>query len=192
MNQFLFLIFIYFFISYTGYSQIRQHFPSDSTAAKVLNDEVTYLFASVDDAGLLIIKTSNSEEIIFEKDSTQVAFDKIRISNDGKAVGWLELYDNNSTSYPIPLKLKIYSGGQIHLFTGNGLPIWLWNFTEDSRQIAYEQETVHGGLGIHYELREIATGRLIAEYNPEYGQDNQPLEIQQNVPKWVEELNNIY
>lgn len=189
MNQLLILILVYFFISYSGYSQTHQHFPSDSTCAEVLSGAETYLFASVKDNEQLCIKTSNNREIIFEKDSTQAGFDKIRISDDGKAIGWLELYNNNSTSYPIPLKLKIYSAGKIHLFTGTGLPIWLWSFMESGNLVAYRQETVHGGFGVHYELREVATGLLIADHSPEYGPDNQQLVIQKNVPKWVEDLN---
>lgn len=188
-KQLLILMFVYFFISYSGYSQTHQHVPSDSTCAEELSGEETYSFASVKDNGQLCVKTSNNREIIFEKDSTQVGFDKIRISDDGKAVGCLELYNNNSTSYPIPLKLKLYSGGHIHRFTGNGLPIWLWNFTDGGKQISFKQETIHGGFGVHYELREVLTGQLNDEYNPEYGPDNQQLEIQKNVPKWVEELN---
>lgn len=88
------------------------------------------------------------------------------------------------------MELKIFASGEIHKFTGVGLPIWQWHFTADGKQVAYEQETVHSGCGIHYELREITTERLIDEYEPEYGSNNQPLEIQKNVPKWVEELNN--
>ena len=47
---------------------------------------------------------------------------------------------------------------------------------------------MHGGFGIHYELRDVATGRLIAEYNPLYDQDNRPLP-DRDIPKWVAELN---
>jgi hypothetical protein len=188
MNQFLILVFVYFFVSYSSYSQTHQHFQSDSTSAVGLNDDVTYLTTHIDDNGLLRIETSNSEEIIFEKDSAQVDFDNIRISDNGNAVGWLQLYKNSSTSYPIPLELKIYSGGQIHIFTGCGLPIWLWNFTAGGKQVYFKQETVHGDFGIHYELREVFTGQLIDDFNPKYGPDNQPLKIQGNVPMWVEEL----
>ena len=46
------------------------------------------------------------------------------------------------------------------------------------------RETLHGGLGINYEWREIATGRLVARYTPDYGPDNNPLP-EQNPPAWV-------
>jgi hypothetical protein len=63
--------------------------------------------------------------------------------------------------------------------TGIGLPIWLWHFANNGTRVAFEQETVHGGLGIHYELRDIKTGDLIDSY------DGEP---QPNAPQWVHAL----
>ena len=148
----------------------------------------TYVRASVDETGQLRILTSDARAIVLQKEPEQVGFDKVTISEDGRSVGWVALYPNCCTSYPIPLKLMIYSGGDLREFSGVGLPVWQWHFTAGGKQVAFEQETVHGGLGIHYELREVATGRLIVEYGPTVGPDNRPLAIQ-NVPKWVEELN---
>ena len=41
--------------------------------------------------------------------------------------------------------------------------------TAGGKQVAFEQETVHGGMGIHYELRDVATGNLIAAFDPAPG-----------------------
>jgi hypothetical protein len=150
--------------------------------------EDIYVQAGIDQAGQLRIVIKNGREIVPKKDAEQVAFDKPAISQDGRAVGWVALYPNCCTSYPIPMKLMVLSNGRVRTFTGGGLPVWQWSFQNGGKRVAFEQETVHGGLGIHYELRDVATGRLIAEYNPAVGPDNQPLSIQ-NVPTWVEELN---
>jgi hypothetical protein len=143
-----------------------------------------YVQASIDQAGRLRIVTRNGREIVPRKDAEQVGFEKPAISQDGGAVGWLALYPNCCTSYPIPLKLMVLSNGRVRSFTGDGLPVWQWSFQSSGKRVAFRQETVHGGLGTHYELRDVATGRLITKYSP----DNQPLAIQ-NVPTWVEELN---
>ena len=147
-----------------------------------------YVQASIDQAGQLRIVTGNGREIVPRKDAEQVGFEKPAISEDRGSVGWLALYPNCCTSYPIPLKLMVLSNGRMRTFTGNGLPVWLWSFQSSGKRVAFRQETVHGGLGTHYELRDVATGRLIATYNPAVGPDNQPLAIQ-DVPTWVEELN---
>ena len=117
-----------------------------------------------------------------------MGFDKIEISPDGASVGWVALYPNCCTSYPIPLKLVIYSSGKLRTFTGLGLPVWQWHFAAGGKQVAFYQETVHGGLGIHYELCDVASGRRIATYGPTIGPDNHPLENQKPPPKWVAEL----
>jgi hypothetical protein len=147
-----------------------------------------YVGAMVDETGQLRIFTSDGRAIVLPKKPEQVGFDRIAISQDGGTVGWVALYPNCCTSYPIPLELVVYSGGEPRTFTGSGLPVWQWHFTAGGKQVAFEQETVHGGLGIHYELRDVASGRLISEYSPPVGPDSQPL-ANQTVPKWVAELN---
>ena len=146
-----------------------------------------YIKASVDSEGALRILTSDGRAIVPPKEPEQVGFDDVAISPDGSAVGWVALFPNCCTSYPIPLKLVIYSNGKARTFTGTGLPVWRWHFTGSSRQVAFAQETVHGGLGVHYELRDIGTGRKVAEWNPTIGQDNQPLE-NQKLPSWASGL----
>ena len=162
---------------------------TDSTKVKELKKSEIYIQASIDDSGLLCIITRGGRKIIMPKDTDQVGFEKIAISEDGHSVGWLADYPNISTSYPIPLALRIYSNGILHEFKGNELPIWRWQFYSDSKQVAYKQETVHSNWGIHYELRDIASEQMIDSFDPEYGPDNRVLKIQKNTPKWVKELN---
>lgn len=65
--------------------------------------------------------------------------------------------------------------------TGNGLPIWQWVFTARGKRVAFGQETVHGGIGIPYELRNMETGHLVAEYSPGRDTRGEP-------PRWVRDL----
>lgn len=126
----------------------------------------TYDTAMVDASGHLHIVTTDRRQIQPPKDPDQVGFDKAAISPDRLAVGWLALFPNCCTSYPIPLKLVVYVSGRVHTFVGTGLPVWKWRFDSTSKQVAFYQETVHGGMGGHYEVRDIATGRLVAQYEP--------------------------
>jgi hypothetical protein len=150
--------------------------------------EEIYASAAIDDQGQLRIVTKDGREILPKKEDEQVGFSRPRVSDDGRSVGWLAEFPNSATSYPIPLKLMILTNARMRAFTGAGLPIWRWAFRERGRLFAFEQETVHGGFGIHYELRDVATGRLFDDYSPAYGPDNR-LIPNQPTPSWVDELN---
>lgn len=125
-----------------------------------------YDTAMVDASGHLHIRTTDRRPIRSPEEPGQVGFDKVAISPDHLAVGWLALFPNCCTSYPIPLKLVVYVSGKVHTFVGTGLPVWRWRFDSTSQRVAFYQETVHGGIGGHYELRDIASGRLVAQYEP--------------------------
>jgi len=149
----------------------------------------TYLGATAPDSGgPLRLVRAKGNPIVVAMDVEQVGFARIAISRDGRSVGWLALYPNCCTSYPIPLKLVIYSSGRRHVFEPNGLPIWLWQFSPDGTRVAFEQEPVHGGVGVLYELREIASGRLIERYEPPGRTDADSVPPAGNVPAWVAEL----
>ena len=147
-----------------------------------------YVSATIDPSGQLRIVTSSRRTISPEKTGDQVGFSAPRISPDGHTVGWLAEFPNCCTSYPIPLKLVLYRAGRTQEFTGSGLPVWHWAFLAGGTHIAFEQETVHGGIGIHYELRDTASGRLIDEYNPTSDPDMDPGVVPKEAPKWVHDL----
>ena len=96
----------------------------------------TYLKASIDQAGKLRIVTKDGREIVPEKEAGEVGFDKAAISPDGRSVGWVALYPNCCTSYPIPLGLVIYTNGRVRIFGARvGLPVWQWCFVAGGKQV---------------------------------------------------------
>jgi hypothetical protein len=46
--------------------------------------------------------------------------------------------------------------------------------------VAFEQETVLGGMGVHYELRDVETGELADKYDPDANPD-----LVTKPPRWV-------
>lgn len=152
-----------------------------------------YVRTNVEKNGEIQIVTATGRVIVpapepeIEFIGKPVGVEDARIAPDQLAVGWLALFPNCCTSYPIPLVLVVYSGGIKRSYRGNGLPIWKWRFTAGGSQVVFRQETVHGGLGVHYELRVVRDGDLIAEYTPEVGPGNHPLPGQR-VPDWVASL----
>src|SRR5215475_13686573 len=123
-----------------------------------------YVQATIDQEGQLHLVTADRRQITPARAPDQVGFDKPAISADGTTVGWLALYPNCCTSYPIPLALVIYRDGKVRHTFGERFPIWKWRFEANGKQVAFAQETVHGHLGVHFELRDVETGQLIAAH----------------------------
>jgi hypothetical protein len=71
------------------------------------------------------------------------------------------MFENCCTSYDIPMQLVVYSAGKTHRFAGT-LPIFDWHFADHTRRIVFSQQTVHFACSVHWELRDIASERLVA------------------------------
>ena len=145
-----------------------------------------YRSASTDSTGRVAIVTTAGRTLSIPPAKEQVGVDEIVLAPGGSAVGWLALYPNAATSYPIPLELLVYADGKLHRFRGNELPIWKWRFVNGGEQVAFEQETVHGGLGVHYERRRVRDGRLVAQFTPETDHDGR--RVSEDGPAWTREL----
>jgi hypothetical protein len=155
--------------------------PSTGSAA------TRYRSATTDSTGSVTITTVEGRIHVVPPSKGQVEVDDIAVAPSGGAVGWLAYYPNAATSYPIPLELVVYVEGKVRRFRGIELPIWQWQFRSGGHQVAFRQETVHGGMGVHFECRDLRNGRLVAEFTPEVDREGRPLPGE--VPAWARELN---
>ena len=115
-----------------------------------------------------------------EEDKRQVGFRDPRISPGGTIVGWLALYPNCCTSYPIPRELVLVKDGAVvRRIRGSGQPIWKWRFSVDETKVVFAQHPTHGDFPVHYELRDINTGTLLEEVDLEQLPDSA------NLPAWA-------
>ena len=144
--------------------------------------QTTYRRAVIDTSGQLRLTTSAGKSIVPPKDSGQVGFQSAIISDDRRSVGWLALYPNCCTTYPIPQKLVVRTPGRVRVFDGSGFPIWRWAFIDDAKLIAYRQAPVHGDAPAHYELRDLDTGKLVDEFDAPVSDSSA---TQRKLPLWV-------
>lgn len=145
-------------------------------------------FVSVElsnDRTRLVIASASGEQFAAPMLPEQVEFDQPRISADGRRVGWLALFPNCCTSYPIPLKLVVLDEARrLHTFEGIQMSVFAWCFSPDSRSVAYRQGVLHGSDFQHFELRRIADGRLLAGY--EYPHDEaERVQARKKAPSWL-------
>jgi hypothetical protein len=152
-----------------------------------------YESADIDADGNLSILTSEQKTIVVSKGGSpkagetfgkQTAFGKPVLSDDRRAVGAEAMFANCCTSYDIPLQLVIRSAGVTHRFEG-GLAIFDWHFADGGRRVVFSQQTVHFACSVHWELRDIATERLLgtADIPEACGQNPNPPKVK--VPQWV-------
>ena len=160
-------------------------------AQQVLTE--SYESADIDADGSLRIVTSDHKAITVRKEGSpragesfgrQTSFGMPVISDDRRAVGATAMFGNCCTSYDIPLQLVIYSRGKTHRFDG-GLAIFDWHFADGGRRVVFSQQTVHFSCTVHWELRDVATERLLAATDiPEScGQSPNPATVK--VPRWL-------
>lgn len=142
-----------------------------------------YVQTVVDPSGQLHITTKRHREIVPRKEARQIGFDSVQIAPGGRAVGWVALFPDSADADPIPSKVVILVNGRQRDFTGTGLPIARWCFWAGGKLVAFEQETLHGGMAAHYELRDAETGELTDKYDPDANPD-----AVTKPPKWVVEL----
>ena len=156
-------------------------------AALPARTQTTYRRADVDTAGRLRVTTSAGVTIAPRMDSDQVGVAEPAVSPDGRSVGWLALYSNCCTSYPIPLALVVRSAGHERRFHGNDLPIAQWAFLDNGRRVALSQAPLHGRVTTHYELYDVASGQRLGTYDQAPDTDEAQLGsvAARRVPAWV-------
>jgi hypothetical protein len=124
--------------------------------------QATYRRADIDSTGQVRIVLSSNRVIRPSRDSGQVGFEQVAMSADHRIVGWVGIYPNCCTSYPIPLRLVLLRAGGGRTVINNDLPIWQWAYSADGRSVAIRQAPVHFAAMTSYERRDIRTGRLLA------------------------------
>jgi hypothetical protein len=148
----------------------------------------TYESATIDGNGHLVIVKANGQTVLVRKEGEQTAFSEPVVSSARTAVATQAMLPNCCTAYDIPLQLVVYAGGKAHRFKGVDWPIFQWGFADNGTRIAYGQEPVHSGCATHYELRDIASERLLeaVDIPQPCGQIPDPKPVA--IPEWVARL----
>lgn len=114
----------------------------------------------------------------------QVAFDAAKVSDDGRHAGWLALFGNCCTSYPVPMALVVMGAtGRLHTFEG-AQATFGWCFVDRGRSVALMRSALHGGGPEQYELRRLTDGKLMKSHITPVDRDGQP-DAEAKLPSWV-------
>ena len=137
------------------------------------------------DQSELIVTTADGSKFNAPRFPDQVAFAQPQVSADGMNLGWLALFPNCCTSYPIALRLVVLGPSrQLHTFEGTQLAIFKWCFVPGSASVAYTQSVLHGSNAQHFEWRAVSDGRLLGEYEYPHEKAANML-ARKRAPAWV-------
>lgn len=134
-----------------------------------------YVSATVDADGAVNILTSDGVTVRPPVATGQAGAADPAVSSDQRAVGWLALFPNTGTTYPIPLSLVVLSPSGSHEIK-TGQMIDAWAFVDSSASVAFEAGPVHGDA-TSYELHDVSNGKLLETYD---AKRDGPIE-----PAWV-------
>ncbi len=155
---------------------------SDSAAgaSKPPSGQIVAVFVGT--GGIVAIVHGDGKILKQAKEKEQVGCSSLLISDDKQAVGWLVDSDFCCTSYPLQFLLVVYRPGQpLRRFKGDGRAIFGWNFVGGSKQVAFFQDFPHGNPVPHYELRDLATERLMGAWEGD---------VTSKTPRWVRAFGN--
>lgn len=115
----------------------------------------------------------------------QVGFDRPQVAPDGRHVGWLALFPNCCTSYPVPLTLAMLdTAGRLQVFHGPGDAVFAWCFVPGTDAVAFMHTVLHGSNYEGFEEYSLRSGKRVAEYEyPDDAQENG--QARKAAPDWV-------
>jgi hypothetical protein len=111
------------------------------------------------------ITYSGGKEFIAPRETDQIDCTSPKIAADKRTAGWLVLkHPDCCVNYPIPLSLVIYRNRNVvERISGEPL-IWDWRFLKGGSEVAVAIGPQHGETGVHFELHDVRSGRLLDEW----------------------------
>jgi len=134
----------------------------------------TFQHANLDASGELRAVTSTGRILQVPQLGGQAGVEQIVLSPNHQALGWLSLYPNAGTTYPIPLALTVLRPDAAKTTIKADLPIWQWAFASNDKQVVLREAPVHGSAPTHYELRDARTGTLVASADVDASPSSKP------------------
>lgn len=140
-----------------------------------------------DDSGTVHVVESNgnnetAKKEFFSDNQKQADAVQMKVSSDKRTAGWIVEFSGIGASYPIGIMLDLWRDGKvIQRFTEvGGYMFERWLFTDLDRNVAFEQDPIHGPDPVIYEVRDINTSKLVRKWDP--GKSSK------NAPQWVKDL----
>lgn len=136
------------------------------------------------DGALTLVATDGARTSAPRLDE-QVGFQDVRLAPGGERAGWIALYANCCTSYPIGGEVLVVDATQhLRRIRGTGLAIFAWCFHAGGREVVFREGMLHGSDYMHFERHRLSDGARLASYDyPHDPEEN--LAARRRAPPWV-------
>lgn len=126
------------------------------------------------------LQKSTDEEVVFN----EVGFSDVKLAEDKQTIGWTIDVENCCTSYPLPSEFVVFRDGHIlHTFDKIRM-VWSWMFVRGGERVAIVSGFSHGPEVGQYQLYDVKTGKLLAEF---WG-DEKLQALKPDAPQWAKLL----
>lgn len=119
------------------------------------------------DGTMLSVQRSDRTQFVAPRtDLRQVALGNVKLSANGRYIGWSVGFPNCCTSYPIPRALVIHDGLRIvRIIHAETLSIFDWRFSSDGSDVLYREELLHGISTYLYRWIRIQGGKVMGKFD---------------------------
>jgi hypothetical protein len=166
--------------------------PSSQAPAGSAHYEEVYSRVERVASGELVLRRRDGSTLLLPVFRAQVDAEDVRVSDDGRRIGWLVDLPNVGDYFPG--LLVIFKGGRIEQVIQVGQAIFAWAFARHGSAVAFWHGTLHFSNARAYELLDIRTKRSLAFYGyPESTFDDPKSEKARadaitGAPAWVKAL----
>ena len=143
----------------------------------VLQSQAPSIVAGPDGAARITI---GGKQIRVAKERRQTGIREPQVAPDGTA-GWLVEYQVEGVESAVAATLTLWRGGRTIRRFPTQQSFWSWSFYAEGKQVAFHTGPLHGEPKSHCELHDVASGRLIAQWDGDLGSPG-------NRPAWTSGL----
>ena len=127
-----------------------------------------------DSNGAAMITFAHRRVTHVPKERGQTGIHEAVMAADGHSAGWFVDYHVQGVTDGVPETLVIWRDGKVIRRFKTEQAYYSWAFLSKGARVAYHTGPLHGEQSSHCELREVKTGRLLAEWSGDLESSRKP------------------
>jgi len=153
---------------------LRGAFVLAALAPAVAAAQLHPISVTPDSLGAALITFAHRKVTHVPKERGQTGIREAVIASDGRTAGWFVEYRVEGASDGVAEALVIWRDGKVSRRFKTEQAFYSWAFVSRGTQVAYHTGPMNGEQSSHCELRDVKTGRRLAEWNGDLESGTKP------------------